>query len=101
MVIPFGFSNALITFQHYINNILYNILNNYATAYIDNIFIFSNTQTEYDRHVGKVLKKIINTGLQININKYKFDTKKIKYLKLIIKLKGIFIDKKKVKTIRI
>ena len=80
---------------------LYNILNNYATAYIDNIFVFSNTQTEYNWYIGEVLKKIINTTLQIDINKYEFNIKKTKYLGLIIKLKGIFIDKKKVKAIKI
>ena len=80
---------------------LYNILNDYATAYINNIFVFSNTQTEYDRHVEKVLKKIINTSLQIDINKCKFDIKKTKYLGLIIKLGGIFINKKKVEIIKI
>ena len=51
--------------------------------------------------MGKVLKRIMNAGLQIDINKCEFDTKKTKYLKLIIKLGGIFIDKKKVKAIRI
>ena len=39
--------------------------------------------------------------MQININKYKFDTKKIKYLGLIIKLEGISIDEKKMEAIRI
>jgi len=47
------------------------------------------------------LKRIINIGLQIDINKYEFDTKKIKYLELIIKLKGIFINEKKVEAIKI
>ena len=80
---------------------LYNILNDYAIAYIDNIFVFSNTQTEYNRYVRKILKKIINIGLQIDINKYKFNTKKTKYLGLIIKLGGISIDEKKVEAIKI
>ena len=44
---------------------------------------------------------MINVGLQIDINKYEFDTKKTKYLKLIIKPKSIFINKKKVKIIKI
>ena len=51
--------------------------------------------------MGKILKKIINAGLQIDINKYEFNTKKTKYLGLIIKLRGIFINEKKVKAIKI
>jgi len=42
---------------------------------------------------------MISVRLQIDINKCEFDIIKIKYLGLIIKLGGISINKKKVKTI--
>ena len=41
LIILFGLLGVFITFEYYINNILYNILNNYAIAYINNVLIFS------------------------------------------------------------
>ena len=56
-IILFGLLKILATFQYYINNVLYNILNDYAIAYINNILIFLGNQAKYDQHIGKVLKK--------------------------------------------
>ena len=38
-------------------------------------------------------------GLQVNIKKYKFRVKHIKYFRFIISLKGIKVNSKKVKAI--
>jgi hypothetical protein len=40
IVIPFSLTNAPITFQNYIYTTLYNILNTFIVAYLDNILIF-------------------------------------------------------------
>ncbi|OCK94167.1 uncharacterized protein K441DRAFT_562510, partial [Cenococcum geophilum 1.58] len=77
----------------YINNILFNYLNNFYTAYLDNIIIYSKNKLEYKEHVYKRLRKV---GLYINLNKYKFLVIEVKYLRLIITTKGVRIDPKKV-----
>jgi len=54
-VLPFGLTNGPATYQRYINNVLFNYLNNFYTAYLDNIMIYSKNELEYKEHVHKVL----------------------------------------------
>ncbi|OCK91090.1 uncharacterized protein K441DRAFT_576855, partial [Cenococcum geophilum 1.58] len=68
-----------------INYILYNALNDYCTAYLNNVLIFSKTRAEYTKYVN-----------EININKSKFYSTKIKYLGLIILTNGMTMDPKKI-----
>jgi len=55
LVILFGFYNAPTIFQNYINYVLYNALNNYYTAYLNNVLVFSKTHTKYTKYVNKVI----------------------------------------------
>ena len=54
-VLPFGLTNGPATYQRYINNILFNYLNDFYTAYLDNIIIYSKNKLEYKEHIYKVL----------------------------------------------
>ena len=51
------------------------------------------------KYINKIIQRLGNAGLQININKSKFYTTKIKYLSLIILTNGITIDPKKVQAL--
>jgi hypothetical protein len=55
LVIPFGLSNALATFQIRINKILYLYLDVFYIIYINDILVYSNDLLEYKKHVKKVL----------------------------------------------
>jgi hypothetical protein len=48
-VMPFGLSNAPSAFQRYINWVLRNILDDFVTAYADNILIYSFDNLEDHR----------------------------------------------------
>jgi len=54
-VLPFRLTNGLAMYQRYINNILFNYLNNFYTAYLDNIIIYSKNKLEHKEHIYKVL----------------------------------------------
>jgi hypothetical protein len=58
LVIPFNLYNVLETFQAYINGILRQYLDDFCTAYFNNIFIYNNSEKEYKGHVRAVLKKL-------------------------------------------
>ena len=82
---PFGLANALSSFQNFINYVLENnILNIFAMAYIDDILVFSKTLKEHRQHVKTVLSHLQAAGLQLDINKCKFEVHETKYLGLII-----------------
>ena len=42
LVTPFNLTKALVTFQRYINWVLRNYLNEFYTAYVDNILIYTS-----------------------------------------------------------
>jgi hypothetical protein len=46
-VLQFGLTNSPATFQRFINNTLFDYLNVFCTAYINNILIYSQNQEEH------------------------------------------------------
>ena len=96
---PFGLANAPSSFQNFINDILHGMLDEFCTAYIDNILIYSNSKKEYQTQIRKVLTALQKAGLQADIDKCKFHLTKISYLGLIISTEGIRMDLKKVEAI--
>ena len=82
------------------NNILFNYLDDFYTAYLDNILIYSNNKLEYKHHVRKVLKRLRNTSLQIDLKKCKFYVTRTKYLGFIISIDRIKVNPKKVSIVK-
>lgn len=101
LVTPFGLANAPSTFQRYINWTLRDYLDDFASAYLDDVLIFSSgTLAEHRTHVGKVLERLRDAGLQLDIDKCEFEVKSTKYLGFIIEAGvGIRMDPEKVKAI--
>jgi len=62
-VLPFGLTNGPATYQQYINDVLFNYLNDFYTAYLNNIIIYSKNKLEYEEHVYKVLQRLREAGL--------------------------------------
>jgi hypothetical protein len=100
LVMPFGLCNAPASFQHYINHILFDLLDRYCTAYLDDVLVYSESRQEHRKHVSEVVDRLSDAGLQIDINKCEFETTRTKYLGLIVTSGGIEMDPEKVVTIR-
>ncbi|KAI1002238.1 hypothetical protein K3495_g5966 [Podosphaera aphanis] len=69
LVMPFGLANAPSLFQNYINDTLRGYVDSFCTAYIDGILIISESLEEHEKHVKKVLTRLMEARLQINIKK--------------------------------
>jgi hypothetical protein len=100
LVTPFGLCNAPATFQNYINHVLHDILDDYCTAYLDDVLVFSKTRAEHTKHVEEVIRRLGAAGLQIDIGKSEFYAKKTRYLGLIISTDGISMDPEKVQALQ-
>jgi hypothetical protein len=96
----FSLCNTSATFQNYINHVLHNILDDYCTVYLDNVLVFSRTRAEHTRHVDEVICCLRAAGLQIDIGKSEFYTKKTKYLGLIISTDSMSMDPEKVQALQ-
>jgi len=82
------------------NNVLFNYLDNFYTTYLDNILIFSNNKLEYKHYVRKVLKRLYNTSLQINLKKCGFHVTRTKYLGFIISTNSIKVNPNKISIVK-
>jgi len=54
-IIPFRLYNGPTSFQRFINNVLFNYLDNFYTAYIDDILIYLDDPLEHKVYIKKVL----------------------------------------------
>ena len=85
MIIPFGLANALSTFQKYINWALRDYLDDFCSAYVDDILIYTErSRKEHRDHVRKMLQRLRDAGLQLDIDKCEFEVQSIKYLGFIL-----------------
>ncbi len=83
-ILSFELTNDLISFQQYMNDVLWNFLNDFCQAYLDDILIYSKTQKKHRQHVKMILDHLRDADLQIDIRKCKFDVEETVFLEVII-----------------
>ncbi len=99
MVIPFGLCNGPASWQHLINNTLFDFLYQFVQAYLDDILIYHKTLKDHRSHVRQVLERLREAEIQANVDKCEFHVQETKFFGLIISTKGIQMDPPKVSTI--
>jgi transposase InsO family protein len=99
-VMPFGLTNGPAIFQRFVNNIFKDCLDQFLTAFIDDLLIYSSNKEEHETHVKIVLQRLQEAGLQAAIKKSEFHVTKTKYLGFIVSTDGISVDPEKTAVIR-
>ena len=88
-VLLFRLMGGPASWQQFINDVLWEYLNKFCTAYLDDILIYSSNLREHKEHVRLVLAKLREFGIQADVDKCKFHVTETKYLGLIISTNGI------------
>jgi len=83
-VMLFKLINESTFFQHYINDVLFNCLHKFCQIYLNDILIYSKILKKHRTHVKKMLDKLHEVDLQIDIDKCEFKIQKISFLELLI-----------------
>ena len=96
---PFGLTNAPAVFQHLVNDVLREFLDQFVVVYLDDILVYSANPKEHTTHVRLVLQKLREAKLFVKIEKCEFDTLEAEFLGHIIGVNGITMDPKKTKVI--
>jgi hypothetical protein len=99
-VMPLGLTNAPAIFQHLMNDIFREYMDEFVMVYLDDILIFSKDQETHDEHVRLVLATLRKHGLYAKMEKCEFDKSSVAFLSYVIFPDGIFMDKSKVETIQ-
>ncbi len=75
---PFGLKNAVAYCSRLMKEVLKNIEN--VIIYLDDLLVYGKTQKEHDNALEKVLKRILDVGLSLNMKKCAFLKEKISFL---------------------
>ena len=61
-ILSFDLTNDFFNYQHYMNNILFNFLNEFVQCYLNDIFIYNKIKKKHIHHVRLILQKLINAN---------------------------------------
>ena len=76
--------NAPAAFQAYINLTLHKFTDIFVLAYLDNIVIYSERESDHTGHLRFVLQNLRQYNLYVKLFKYVFDAEEIKFLRFIV-----------------
>ncbi len=98
-VMFFELINESTFYQHYMNDVLFEYLHQFCQIYLDDIIIYSKILKKHKQHVQLILNKLREADLQMNINKCKFHVQKIIFLKLLIFIKELKMNSRKIQAV--
>ncbi len=98
-ILSFKLTNDSTSFQQYMNDVLWNFLNDFCQAYLDDILIYSKTQKKHRQHVKMILNCLQDADLQIDIWKCEFNVEETVFLKIIVSEQDLCMNSIKVKAI--
>jgi len=98
-MLSFKLTNESIFFQQYMNDVLWNFLNDFYQVYLNDILIYNKTRKKHKNHIKLVLSWLREAELQMNIQKYEFNVKEIVFLEVIVSKLDLCMNFSKVTVI--
>nr|XP_051190735.1 uncharacterized protein LOC127304062 [Lolium perenne] len=99
LVMPFGLSNALATFQALMNDVLSPYLRRFVLVFFDDILIYSASWAEHLQHVAIIFNELRAHRLHLKRSKCSFGTTSVAYLGHVISADGVAMDADKVAAV--
>ena len=100
LIMSFELCNALSNFQNYINETVCEYFDVFCSVYLNNILIYNNDENKHTDQILKILCWLQEQDLHLDIDKCEFDSKKVKYLDLIVTSDDVKMNSEKVKAIQ-
>jgi len=99
-VMFFGLTNSPATFQAMINELLRDLTNTGKVAvFIDDVIVGTETEEGHDELVVEVIKRLEENDLYVKPEKCKWKMREVEFLRVVIGLEGIKMEKEKVKGV--
>jgi hypothetical protein len=98
-VMSFGLTNAPAYFMNLMNKVLMEYLDRFVVVFIDDILIYSKSESDHEEHLRLVLQKLRDNQLYAKYRKCEFWIGEVPFLGHIISNGGISVDPAKVMEI--
>jgi hypothetical protein len=98
-VMSFGLTNAPAYFMNLMNKVFMEYLDRFVVVFIDDILIYSKSDSDHEEHLRLMLQKLRDNQLYAKYRKSEFWIGKVPFLGHIISNGGISVDPAKVKEI--
>ena len=96
----FGLTNSPATFQTMMNKLLRDLINTGKVAvFIDDVIVGTETEEEHDELVAKVIWRLEENDLYVKPEKCSWKVKEVGFLRVVIGLEGIKMEREKVKGV--
>src|SRR5262249_40475336 len=99
-VLPFGIRNSPGIFQRAMDGIFGDLYDKGVLTYVDDIIIFTDTKEDHYAKLRTVLKRCVESGLFLRIEKSELMRSEVRLLGHRVSLHGIRPDERKVKAVR-
>ncbi len=75
------------------------MLNRWVIVYIDDILIYSKSLEDHVKHIGAVLRRLIDHHLYAKAEKCEFHQESVSFLGYVISSGGVAMDDKKIRNV--
>lgn len=99
LVMPFCFTNAPAVFQALVNDVLRDFIKRFMFVYLDDILIFSKSQSKHEVQVRQVLQHLLENRLFVKSEKCELYVSTVAFLGYIIEKGDLRPDPAKVKVV--
>ena len=100
MVMFFGLTNLLATFQVMMNELLQDLINTRrVAAFIDDVIVGTETEERHDEIVAKIIRRLEKNDLYMKPEKCKWKVREVGFLEVVIGLERIKMEEEKVKEV--
>ncbi|MBW0473190.1 hypothetical protein O181_012905 [Austropuccinia psidii MF-1] len=96
---PFGLKNAPASFQNFVNDIIYDLVDIYVVVYLDEIMVFSKYEEEHVTHVSTVPSRLRSHNLFAKASKFLFHVSSVEYLGYIVSSEGLKMDQERLQQV--
>jgi len=100
LVMFFGLTNLLVTFQVMMNELLRDLINTgRVIAFINDVIVGTEMEEGYDEIVVEVIRRLEENNLYVKLEKYKWKVREVGFLEVVIGPEGIKMEEEKMKKV--
>ncbi|KAL0550282.1 hypothetical protein IC582_014789 [Cucumis melo] len=99
IVMSFGLTNAPTIFMDMMDRVFKDFLDMFVIVFIDDILIYSKTETEHEKQLHQVLETLRANKLYAKFLKCEFWLKKVTFLGHVVSSEGVSVDPAKIEAV--